>query len=130
MHLGNLNGFAIEGLSILAIISLLIGLLVSVLWLVIGWRAMRAHEKIADRVAKLSLPQQQTQLPGATVPPSNAAPTPIPPANQQENFRQLNVENNKLYRHFLSDCPEAASSLPKIRHELFREWKIKNGFES
>ena len=36
-----------EGLTVLA---LLFGIFTTILWLVIGWRAMRAHEKIADSV--------------------------------------------------------------------------------
>lgn len=32
----------------LAVIAILWGLFVTIMWLVIGWRAMRAHERIAD----------------------------------------------------------------------------------
>lgn len=30
------------------------GLVMSILWLVIGWRAMKAHESLADSVASLT----------------------------------------------------------------------------
>ena len=32
----------------LAVLAFLFGIFTTILWLVIGWRAMRAHEKIAD----------------------------------------------------------------------------------
>ncbi len=32
----------------LAILALLYGAVITLLWLSIGWRAMRAHERIAD----------------------------------------------------------------------------------
>ena len=38
----------------------LIGVLTTALWLVIGWRAMRAHEKMADYV-ELMIRQQISQ---------------------------------------------------------------------
>jgi uncharacterized membrane protein len=41
----NMQGF--QGLAVLAF---LFGIFTTILWLVIGWRAMRAHEKIADSV--------------------------------------------------------------------------------
>jgi hypothetical protein len=34
----------------LAFLAILWGLFVTVIWMVIGWRAMKAHEKIADSV--------------------------------------------------------------------------------
>ena len=37
-----------QGVQELAIIMFLFGVFTTILWLVIGWRAMRAHEKIAD----------------------------------------------------------------------------------
>lgn len=35
-------------------LSALVALVVTILWLVIGWRAMRAHENIADSAAILA----------------------------------------------------------------------------
>lgn len=32
----------------LAVLALLYGAVITILWLSIGWRAMRAHERIAD----------------------------------------------------------------------------------
>jgi hypothetical protein len=42
-----INGGAMQGFAMLVVLW---GLFVTILWLVIGWRAMRAHEKIADAV--------------------------------------------------------------------------------
>lgn len=35
-----------------AIVSVLFGLFVTIFWLVIGWRAMKAHERIGDAAAE------------------------------------------------------------------------------
>jgi hypothetical protein len=39
-----------SGFGSLAFLAILWGLFVTVMWMVIGWRAMKAHEKIADAV--------------------------------------------------------------------------------
>lgn len=41
-------------MTFLAVLSALFTLVVTILWLVIGWRAMRAHENIADNISVLS----------------------------------------------------------------------------
>ena len=41
-------GAAINGIQSLTVITLLFGLFSAIFWLVVGWRAMRAHEKLAD----------------------------------------------------------------------------------
>ncbi len=51
-------------MSELAALTFLIGIITTVLWLVIGWRAMRAHEKITDYIevmARKQLDQRKTQ---------------------------------------------------------------------
>ena len=40
-----------EGFAVLAIIF---GIVTTILWLVIGWRAMRAHERVADAHVRLA----------------------------------------------------------------------------
>lgn len=52
------------GISELAALTFLIGIITTVLWLVIGWRAMRAHEKMADYIevmVRRQLNQRETQ---------------------------------------------------------------------
>ena len=39
------------------------GIFIKVLWLVIGWRAMRAHEKLADSVEWLAQQSNNKQEP-------------------------------------------------------------------
>ena len=41
--------------AMLTIVALIWALIVGFVWLVIGWRAMRAHEKIADAVGEAIL---------------------------------------------------------------------------
>jgi hypothetical protein len=114
---------------LVAVISAVFSLLLTVIWMIIGWRAMKAHEKIANDLSKLVVSSQKTELP-ALSPSSTTTSAAIPQANQPDNFRQQNNEQNKLYRHFLVEDSEAAKLPPKERHEKFRQWKIKNGFES
>lgn len=33
---------------LLSVVTSLVGLLTTIFWIVVGWRAMRAHEQIAD----------------------------------------------------------------------------------
>jgi hypothetical protein len=40
--------------SVLPIIALFATIIVTVLWIVIGWRAMRAHERLADAVESIA----------------------------------------------------------------------------
>jgi uncharacterized membrane protein len=45
------KGGDMEGLAVLAVIF---GIVTTVLWLVIGWRAMRAHERVAEAHERLA----------------------------------------------------------------------------
>lgn len=47
----NMNG---GGMGAFALLMVLWGLFVTVFWMVCAWRAMRAHEKLADSVEGLS----------------------------------------------------------------------------
>ena len=38
----------------LAVLLALIGIAVTVFWMVVGWRAMKAHEKLADAAEEMS----------------------------------------------------------------------------
>ena len=42
---------------------LVFGIFIKVLWMVIGWRAMRAHEKLADSVEWLARQSNNKQEP-------------------------------------------------------------------
>lgn len=42
-------------MTLLPVVAVLWGVAVTVLWLVIGWRAMRAHERIAAAVERGAL---------------------------------------------------------------------------
>ena len=44
-------------MSILAIFAILWGLLVTIFWMYIAWRAMRAHERLAKSVEDISQKQ-------------------------------------------------------------------------
>ena len=36
------------GVQVLAVMAYLFGIITPIFWMVVGWRAMRAHERIAD----------------------------------------------------------------------------------
>jgi len=83
---------------------LLFGLIVTVLWLVIGWRAMRAHEKLADQAKRVNDRLAQLDV-----------------GDQRKPLR----EQNRLYKEFLRSHPEMEGVTSKERHERFREWEIE-----
>lgn len=81
-------------------------LVVTVLWLVIGWRAMKAHEKLADQAQRAN-----------------------------DRLRQLDTvdvqgplrDQSRRYRDFVKQNPEVENLTSKDRHERFREWEIEQG---
>ncbi len=44
----------IQGIQGLAVLTILWAVFTAIFWMVVGWRAMRAHEKIADSVEQLT----------------------------------------------------------------------------
>ena len=50
----------LSGLTFFAVLAFLISIFTTVLWFVIGWRAMRAHEKMADYI-ELMVRQQMSE---------------------------------------------------------------------
>ena len=44
----NFTPQATGGMAILAIVSALVSIVTTVFWLVVGWRAMRAHEELVE----------------------------------------------------------------------------------
>lgn len=79
-------------------LPVLLTVVTTVLWLVICWRAMRAHEKMALNM---------TRYVGAALAP--------PPTE----FRIQNAQTNRLYKEFLAHDPAAAELPAKERHEIF-----------
>jgi hypothetical protein len=53
-HMSN-GGTTVEGLC--ALFLVLCGLAVLVFWMICAWRAMRAHERLAEAVERISLKQ-------------------------------------------------------------------------
>lgn len=45
-----------------AVLLALFGIVTTILWIIIGWRAMRAHERIADAATEWSLQQRSERL--------------------------------------------------------------------
>ena len=65
-----------ELVAMLTIVALIWALIVGFVWLVIGWRAMRAHEKLADTLGELILQRDSraTDAPPGESEGSSAAP--------------------------------------------------------
>jgi hypothetical protein len=85
----------------MAELTLTFGILITIIWLVIGWRAMRAHERIADQLARYVGIASATDLP---------------------NLRRENAVQHKHYIQFILQHPEVEKMSPKEQHERFREW--------
>ncbi|MGI9244982.1 MAG: hypothetical protein ACR2RV_29535 [Verrucomicrobiales bacterium] len=73
----------------------------TILWLIIGWRAMRAHESIAFSIAKHVDSQE---------------------INLSERFRAESGHQSRLFKQFIAEDPSRADQSPKDRHEAFRKW--------
>jgi hypothetical protein len=52
---------AISGLGAFAGFAMVCGFAVTILWLIIGWRAASAHERIAAALEKLARQQEKPQ---------------------------------------------------------------------
>jgi uncharacterized membrane protein YciS (DUF1049 family) len=51
------GGSGAETVKLLAVLGVLWGLAVTIFWMVCAWRAMRAHEKLAEAVERISRKQ-------------------------------------------------------------------------
>lgn len=51
---GKKMGAALDTIQSLTVITLFLGLFSAIFWMVVGWRAMRAHEKLADSMEWLA----------------------------------------------------------------------------
>lgn len=80
----------------------------AVLWLVIGWRAMRAHERIAEALAALALADGGGESP-------------------LEQRREDSAARKRLYKTFLAEDPARGNLPPKARHDAFRRWLEERG---
>ena len=77
------------------------GVLMALIWVVIGWRAMRAHEKLADHVARYLVDLAESEL---------------------HDMRKEHASHYKQYKQFLLQHPDVEALSSKERHERFREW--------
>ncbi len=87
-------------------LAITFGILTTLFWMVIGWRAMRAHERIAKQMARY---------------------IDLVTAGDLANLRKENAAQHKQYKQFLSQNPELESLPSKERHERFREWLKSRG---
>lgn len=51
------------GMGFLAFVAIVWGLFVTIFWLVVAWRAMRAHERLASAAEELARKNQPNPLP-------------------------------------------------------------------
>lgn len=77
------------------------GILTTIIWIIIGWRAMRAHERIADSVLRHVDALSR---------------------GDQHNLRRENATQHKHYKQFILQNPDAEKLPSKERHEQFRDW--------
>ena len=59
MHM-NLSGDPLGGFTYIATAVAILGLVSTVFWMVVGWRAMRAHERVADYLRTLAERDRQS----------------------------------------------------------------------
>ena len=85
---------------------IIFSIIVTILWLIIGWRAMRAHENISYTLKRYVASQE---------------------TDKSAEFRKESATANRLYKKFISEQPENLDLTPKERHDAFREWLDKYG---
>lgn len=92
-----------------ALLILGFGLLVTVLWLVIGWRAMKAHETLADQAKRANDRLALLDL---------------------SDPREALQSKGRRYKEFVGLHPDVNELSSKERHERFRDWEIEQADES
>ncbi|MFT4642088.1 MAG: hypothetical protein ACI8T1_005434 [Verrucomicrobiales bacterium] len=90
----------------LAFLTLSATMLVALAWLVIGWRAMRALEKLAEAVTQFTNRQE---------------------SENEVNLRLEAASQTRLYKQFLSEDANRTMLPAKNRHEAFRIWLESKG---
>jgi len=74
------------GMEVFVVFSFLVGMAVSIFWMVVGWRAMRAHERISDacdgwlrirREERIIAIRNQSGVPAAPMPSAEDTFTPL-----------------------------------------------------
>jgi uncharacterized membrane protein len=45
-----MNGIQFEGDTVFTVLASLLAVVTALFWMIVGWRAMRAHERIADKL--------------------------------------------------------------------------------
>jgi hypothetical protein len=88
--------------QLFAILSILAGCFVAIFWMVVGWRAMKAHEKIAEALS-VDL-EQKAQL-------------------IRSSLRKDRIRDEKSFRDFLEADPLAKHLDANEQIRRFTEWK-------
>lgn len=80
------------------------GALITIFWMVVGWRAMKAHEKLADQAERANVRLSQLD---------------------EVDVRGPLRDQSRRYRDFVKQNPEVENLTSKDRHERFREWELE-----
>ncbi|MBK1832973.1 hypothetical protein [Roseibacillus ishigakijimensis] len=82
------------------------GVVVTIFWMVVAWRAMRAHEKIAGQLKRFNDSSEQEAV--------------------NRHQKQL-AGKHRLYRKFQAENPEVDALDAKERHARFNDWLDEQG---
>jgi hypothetical protein len=85
----------------MAELFILFGIITAIVWIVIGWRAMRAHEKISESLSRYVDTLSQ---------------------DSANKLRRENAMQHKHYKHFVLENPDTENLPSRERHEQFRDW--------
>lgn len=92
----------IQQTGLLAIGSVLSAILVSIFWMVVGWRAMRAHERIADALFRSATRRAQLH---------------------RAQLHQERDQDEKSFRDFLQADPLAKHCDAAEQMRRFHSWR-------
>jgi hypothetical protein len=85
-------------------LAVIIGIITTIFWMVVGWRAMRAHEKIADALS--AGPSRQRRMSG-------------------ESVQRDRSKDETSFRDFLDAEPIAKHLDASEQMRRYAEWKRK-----
>ncbi len=82
------------------------GVIVAILWLIIGWRGMKAHEMLARQAERANDSLESPEV-----------------GSLNDDMRI----QSRLYNEFVRSHPGVESLTSKERHDSYREWSSKQG---
>lgn len=108
-----------EEILILGIVASVLSIGATIFWIVIGWRAMKAHERLAEEASRANDRADRSDA-------DHFFQSDIEQVRPDaEDVHEPLKSRNRKYREFLRTHPEVDQLSSKERHERFCEWELE-----